>query len=111
MKDAATILDEFGRLGTRVAFDLKTGVHYEGYIIEVEDGQMLFGEGGPFAPEEPYLLPADAVDLGTLSYLDEARHTYMDAYWDEARGCWMARPAREPGEWEVVPTPPSLEDD
>ena len=111
MKDAATILEEFGRLGTRVAFDLKTGVHYEGYIIEVEDAQFLFGEGGPFAPEEPYLVPADAVDLGTLSYLDESRHTYMDAYWDEEGERWMAKPARGPGDWEIVPTPPSLEDD
>jgi hypothetical protein len=49
MKDAQTILEEFGHLGTRCAFDLKTGSHYEGYIIEIENGHLLFGCGGPLA--------------------------------------------------------------
>ena len=111
MKDAITILEEFGRLGTRCAFDLKTGLHYEGYVLEVEGANIVFGCGGPMAPEEPLLIPADAVDLGSLSFWDESRRCYMDAYWDEGRGRWMARPARREGGWEPLPERPADEED
>ncbi|MEW6737252.1 MAG: hypothetical protein AB1489_38560, partial [Acidobacteriota bacterium] len=42
MKDTETILEEFAELGMGCAFDLKTGLHYEGYILEVEDQHILY---------------------------------------------------------------------
>ena len=52
MKALNLIIEEFCDLGSRVAFDLKSGEHHEGYILEIATDYLLFGSGGPLATDE-----------------------------------------------------------
>ncbi len=95
MKDAKAILEEFHDFAEgRCTFDLKNGWHYEGYVFEVKDDHLVFGGGGPLAPEEDLLIPIDAIDLSTLSYFDETQRCYIDAIWSEEQGKWILKPYR-----------------
>jgi hypothetical protein len=92
------LLAAFQKMGSRSALTLKDGRQCEGYILDVEGGYLLFGHGGPDAPNEPERIPVEAVDLGSLSYWDEARCCWMDARWDEVRATWLHTPARVDGD-------------
>ena len=99
MKALNLIIEEFRNLGGRVAFDLKNGEHHEGYILEIETDYLMFGEGGPLAPEEEIEIQLIALDLKTLAYFDERQRCYMDANWHEERNCWQIKPSRQAHGW------------
>jgi hypothetical protein len=95
MKDAKLILEEFWDIAeSRCAFDLKNNQHHEGYILDVENDHLRFGEGGPMATEEYLLIPVQDVDLTTLAYWDKNKKYYMDAEWNEEQGKWTFKPSR-----------------
>ncbi len=74
--DVKIILEAFSNMGSRHAFDLKDGFHYEGYILQIGDKHLVFGSGGPIAKSEDLLIPIDSVDLKTLSFWDEDKRCY-----------------------------------
>lgn len=96
MPTAKQLLEDFQEMGRRSSLDLKNGWHYEGYVLEVREEYLLFGVGGPEAPDEPVRIPVEEVDFNTLSYWDEERRCYMDASWDDARTTWSHTPHRRP---------------
>ena len=109
MPTTKQLLEEFWDMGDRYALDLKDGSHLEGYILEITDEYVLFGLGGPWAPDEPIRVSLEEVNLGTLSYWDEKHHCYMDARWDEGSAAWshtpyisptVARPTRNRPWWK-----------
>jgi hypothetical protein len=90
VKDANTILEEFHEIAKgRCAFSLKSGAYYEGYIIEIDNDRLRFGEGGPMAAAEYLLIPVREVDLLSLAYWDEHYGYYMDARWDDEQNKWV----------------------
>jgi hypothetical protein len=103
MKKLNVIVEEFCDLGTRVAFDLQNGEHYEGYICEIETDYLMFRSGGPLAPDEDIEIRLLDIDLNTLAYFDEQRRCYMDANWDNSRDCWLIKHSNQEGEWLVYP--------
>ena len=83
MKDSKTILEEFCKIiGSRCTFSLTGGAYYEGYIIEIRDDHLIFGEGGPMADDKYLLISMENVDLHSLAYWDSDFNCYMDASWD-----------------------------
>jgi uncharacterized protein YggL (DUF469 family) len=101
MKAIHLIIAEFQDLGTRVAFDLKTGEHFEGYIFEIETESLMFVRGGPLASDEEIQICLSDIDLTTLAYFDERGQCYMDAHWHEDRDCWRIKPTRQAEGWMV----------
>lgn len=101
MKALHLIIEEFGDLGTRVAFDLHNGEHHEGYICEIEPEYLMFGEGGPLSSDEEIQIRLSDIDLTTLAYFDERGQCYMNAHWHEDRDCWRIKPAGQESEWMV----------
>jgi hypothetical protein len=94
VKDAKTVLEEFCDIAeSRCAFSLKSGVYYEGYIIEIDNRHLRFGEGGPMAAVEPLLIPVQDVDLLSLAYWDENCERYMDAKWNDEQDKWIFQPS------------------
>lgn len=67
-------LDDAGRW----AFDREDGVHCEGYALDVEPHRVLFGHGGPLAPEEAEWIDFARIRLARLSYWSEARRAWAD---------------------------------
>jgi hypothetical protein len=101
MKELNVILEEFRDFGTRVAFDLNNGEHYEGYICEIETEYLIFGAGGPLAPDRDIQIWLIEIDLTTLAYFDERSRCYMDADWNNALDCWLIKPSNQAQEWMV----------
>jgi hypothetical protein len=101
MKELNVIIEEFRDLGTRVAFDLQNGEHYEGYICEIEKEYLMFGAGGPLAPDREIEIRLVDIDLHTLAYFDEQRRCYLDADWNNDLEDWMIKPSNQEGEWMV----------
>lgn len=95
-RDTRGLLQDYADMGGRSAFDLKSGRHCEGYILAVEEDHLLFGHGGPLAPDEPERIPLGDVDLGSLSFFDEERQCWMDARWDDSLGRWVTTVAPHP---------------
>jgi hypothetical protein len=95
MKELNVILAEFRDFGTRVAFDLKNGAHYEGYLFEIEPQYLIFGAGGPLAPDEDIEIRLVDIDLTTLAYFDDRSRCYMDADWSQAFDCWLIKPSNQ----------------
>ena len=62
----------------RWSFGRKDGAHCEGYAIEVEDDRVLFGYGGPLAPDELEWIPFDAIRIDGLSYWDRQKQRWVD---------------------------------
>jgi hypothetical protein len=97
VKDTNTILEEFYEIAkSRCAFSLKGGAYYEGYIIEIDNGYLCFGGGGPMAAAEYLLIPVQKVDLLSLAYWDENYGCYMDARWDDDQNKWVFKPLKQP---------------
>jgi hypothetical protein len=103
MRDTRSLLQDYADMGGRSAFDLKDGRHCEGYVLSVEEDHVVFGSGGPLAPDEPECIRLEDVDLSSLSYWDEEKRCRMDARWDEVLGRWVTGVARPPS----APRPPS----
>jgi hypothetical protein len=96
MKDAKTILEEFYDIAeSRCAFSLKSGVYYEGYIIEIDNGHLRFEEGGPMVTVQPLLIPVQEVDLLSLAYWNKNCNHYMDAKWDNEQDKWVFQPSKQ----------------
>jgi hypothetical protein len=93
MKDLNLIFEEFQDFGSRVAFDLHNGEHYEGYICNVETEHLIFGSGGPLAADEDIEIRLVDIDLTTLAYFDDRSRCYMDAQWNNAIACWQFQPS------------------
>jgi hypothetical protein len=96
MKDPKLMLQEFWDIAeSRCSFDLKNKQHYEGYILEIENDHLRFGEGGPLATEEDLLIPIQDIDLSTLAYWDKTKKCYVDAEWNEEQDKWRFKPSRK----------------
>lgn len=85
----------YGRLldatSGRVALDLRSGRHIEGYLLEVVADGVTFGHGGPLAPPEDELLPFDELPRRGVSTW---RGGWVDLAWDEASGAWLPEDPR-----------------
>jgi hypothetical protein len=95
MKELNLIFEEFQDFGSRVAFDLHNGEHYEGYIYDVETEYLIFGSGGPLASDEDIEIRLVDIDLTTLAYFDDRSRCYMDAVWNNAIACWQFHPSSQ----------------
>ncbi|MBI2267354.1 MAG: hypothetical protein HYU64_19675 [Armatimonadetes bacterium] len=93
MKTKALVFKEFSEMGFRVAFETVSGLHFEGYILDIRGETFSFGLGGPLAPEEPRWFDMEDVDFSSLSFYSEDARKYMDARWDEASGSWKILPS------------------
>lgn len=62
----------------RWSFDRKDGVHVEGYAIEVEEHRVLFGHGGPLAPEELEWIDFESISVVALHYWSERGRRWLD---------------------------------
>lgn len=83
------LLDFYDSDYNRCAFKYKNGIHYEGYITEVDDTTFTFYAGGPAAPDEPYIFE--------ISLIDETSFFY----WNKQHNSWMSYP----GQVKHTPTP------
>ena len=79
---------------SRCAFSLKSGVSYEGYMLELENGQLRFGKGGPMASPTDLLISVEEIDLATLAYWNEIYGCYLDTKWDENLDKWTFQPSK-----------------
>ncbi|GGJ25911.1 hypothetical protein [Deinococcus roseus] len=75
--DLKSRFETFAQKGERHTLDLKTGEHIEGYILEVFEDHLLFGLGGPMAPDQPLQVFLDQVDVQTLWCWDAAAGKYV----------------------------------
>jgi hypothetical protein len=93
MKDTGQILEEFRDLAeSRCIFDLENGSHFEGYILEIKDRNIVFGGGGPLAPCEDELIPIEKIDLDTLFYWSNSKRCYVHSRWDTEQNEWKFTP-------------------
>jgi hypothetical protein len=67
---ARDLLERFMELGDRHLFRLSDGQSFDGWVVEVGERGVLVMDAGPLASEEPRELSLDAIDLGTLRYMD-----------------------------------------
>ena len=89
MHTTRSLIQDYAEMGRRSAFDLKSGRHCEGYVLSVEEHHLVFGSGGPLAPDEPEWIPLEDVDLSSLSHWDEEKRCWMTARWDEVLKRWV----------------------
>lgn len=75
--DLKTRFECFAEKGERHTLDLKTGEHFEGYVLEVFEDHLLFGMGGPLAPDEPVKIFLEQIDLESLWYWDTDQKKYL----------------------------------
>ena len=94
MKDARRVVEEFWDLvESRCAFDLKNRRHLEGYIFQVEEETIVFGNGGPLAAEEDEIIPIEAIDLSTLYFWSDRQRCYVHAVRNMERNEWELTPS------------------
>ena len=67
---ARDLLERFMELGDRHLFQLTSGRPFEGWVVEVGEVAVLVMDSGPLASDEPVEVPLEAIDLGTLRYVD-----------------------------------------
>jgi hypothetical protein len=69
---ARDLLERFSELGDRHLFKLSDGRTFEGVVVEVGETAVLVMDSGPNASDsdEPVEIPLEAIDLGTLRYVD-----------------------------------------
>jgi hypothetical protein len=70
LASARDLLERLMDLGDRHLFQLSDGRPFEGWVVEVGEAGVLVMAAGPLASEEPVEIPLDAIDLGTLRYVD-----------------------------------------
>jgi hypothetical protein len=61
----------------RVAFDDVDGRHFEGYPLDVESERVLFGLGGPMAPEQPEWFLYESIRVDSLYYWSESAKRWL----------------------------------
>ena len=62
----------------RCSFDRKDGVHVEGYALDVEEHRVLFGYGGPLAPEEPEWIDFESIRIAPLHYWSKRESRWVE---------------------------------
>ena len=67
---ARDLLERFSELGDRHLFRLRDGGSFEGWVVEIGEKAVLVMDSGPLASDEPRELSLEAIDLGTLRYVD-----------------------------------------
>lgn len=87
MKNGTIIIEEFMEMSLRCAFSLKDTSYYEGYILEIEDGCVVFTNESPSDPKELLLIPIRKIDLNSLSIWNK-ENMKLDVYWDEDKSRW-----------------------
>ena len=70
LASARDLLERFMELGDRHLFQLSDGRSFDGWVVEVGEVAVLVNDAGPLASEDPHEIPLDAIDLGTLRYVD-----------------------------------------
>ena len=70
---ARDLLERFMERGDRHLFTLTDGRPFEGWVVEVGEAAVLVMDGGPTASEseETVEIALDAIDLGTLRYVED----------------------------------------
>jgi hypothetical protein len=69
---ARDLLERFMEHGDRHLFTLIDGRAFEGWVVEVGEAAVLVMDGGPIGSEseETVEIALDAIDLGTLRYVE-----------------------------------------
>jgi hypothetical protein len=67
---ARDLLERFMERGDRHMFQLTDGRAFEGWVVEVGEAAVLVMDSGPLASEDTVEIALDAIDLGTLRYVD-----------------------------------------
>ena len=70
LASARDLLERFMELGDRHLFQLSDGRSFDGWVVEVGEVAVLVMDSGPLASDEPTEISLDAIDLGTLRYVD-----------------------------------------
>jgi hypothetical protein len=65
-------LERYSELGERHLFRFRDGRHFEGWVVEVGEEDLLVTSAGPGASEEEIPIPFTEIDLSTLAYVDAA---------------------------------------
>ncbi len=89
-KSLMEILESFQDLATgRCTLQLIDGQYYEGYLLEITEEYVIFGEGGYAGQPEDLRFALTQIDLNKLSYFDTKLYRYRDVYWDETQQSWQ----------------------
>ena len=56
--------------GDRHMFNLTDGRAFDGWVVEVGEAAVLVMDSGPLASEDTVEIALDAIDLGTLRYVE-----------------------------------------
>jgi len=67
---ARDLLERLMELGDRHLFTLLDGQAFDGWVVEVGEKGVLVMDSGPLASEDAREVSLDAIDLGTLRYVD-----------------------------------------
>jgi hypothetical protein len=67
---ARDLLERFMERGDRHMFQLTDGRAFEGWVVEVGEAAVLVMDAGPLASEDTVEIALDAIDLGTLRYVE-----------------------------------------
>lgn len=70
LASARDLLERLMELGDRHLFQLSDGRSFDGYVVEVGERAVLVMDAGPLASDEPVEIALDAIDLGTLRYVE-----------------------------------------
>jgi hypothetical protein len=71
LASARDLLERFMDHGDRHLFQLRDGRAFEGWVVEVGEVAVLVMDSGPLASDEPVVISLEAIDLGTLRYVEE----------------------------------------
>jgi hypothetical protein len=67
---ARDLLERFMEHGDRHMFQLTDGRAFDGWVVEVGEAAVLVMDAGPLASEDTVQIALDAIDLGTLRYVE-----------------------------------------
>lgn len=70
LASARDLLERFMEHGDRHMFQLTDGRAFEGWVVEVGEVAVLVMDSGPLASEDTVEIALDAIDLGTLRYVE-----------------------------------------
>ena len=70
LASARDLLERFMEHGDRHMFTLTDGRAFEGWVVEVGEAAVLVMDSGPLASEDTVEIALDAIDLGTLRYVE-----------------------------------------
>lgn len=97
MASAKSILEQFFELAqSRCVVNLKDGTCFEGYLLEVHDQDIAFGEGGPLASTEDLVLTIDDVCFDELHFYSNINDCYMHAQWNVQYETFVIKRSKKP---------------